>query len=301
MQKTRIQNFLLLHLIVFIWGFTAILGALISLDAIPLVWFRMGLAVILIFIYLSLTKANFKVAPKTLLKLFAAGSIIAVHWVTFFQAIKVSNVSVSLITMSTGAFFASLIEPVFFKRRVYKFEVFLGLLVVLCLYYIFREEDSAQMNPNYAMGVFYGLISAFLGALFSVINGIMVKDNKPTIITFYELGFGVVFLTLIILFQGDFTAEFFQLSSSDWMYLLLLSSVCTAFAFIMSVRVMKVLSPYTVMLTTNLEPVYGILLALWIFGEKEHMGQTFYLGSLVILIVVISNGVLKNTLVKKRK
>ena len=115
-QKTRIQNFLLLHLIVFIWGFTAILGALISLDAIPLVWFRMGLAVILIFIYLSLTKANFKVAPKTLLKLFAAGSIIAVHWVTFFQAIKVSNVSVALITMSTGAFFASLIEPVFLKE-----------------------------------------------------------------------------------------------------------------------------------------------------------------------------------------
>ncbi|MGB0837759.1 MAG: DMT family transporter [Flavobacteriaceae bacterium] len=301
MQKIRLKNYALLHLIVFIWGFTAILGALISMDAIPLVWYRMSLAVIFIFIYLLVRKKRLKVAPKTLVKLFVAGSIISIHWVMFFAAIKVSNVSVALITMSTGAFFASLIEPVFFKRRIYKFEVFLGLIVIGALYLIFRQEGSHAMDPNYALGVVYGLISSFLGAVFSVVNGVMVKKNSPDLITFYELGFGVVFLSIYLLFSGGFDTAFFQVSNSDWMYLVLLSSVCTAFAFIMSVKVMKVLSPYTVMLTTNLEPVYGILLAVLIFGEKEQMGLRFYIGGLVILGVVISNGILKNALIKKRK
>jgi len=299
--KTRSQNIALLHLIVFIWGFTAILGALISLDSIPLVWYRMILATAFIGVYLLFKKQSLKVDSKTLLKLFLAGSIIAVHWVTFFAAIKVSNVSVALITMSTGAFFGSLIEPVFFKRRIYKFEVFLGLIVILALYLVFKEDDGGQMNPDYVLGVMYGLISAFLAAVFSVVNGVMVKKHRPTMITFYELGFGVVFLSIYLFITGGFDPGFFSLEGSDWYYLILLSSVCTAFAFIMSVKVMKVLSPYTVMLTTNLEPVYGILLAVLIFGEKEHMDLRFYFGAIVILIVVISNGILKNALVKKRK
>ncbi|MDA8596320.1 DMT family transporter [Flavobacteriaceae bacterium] len=301
MPKTRNQNIALLHLIVFIWGFTAILGALISLDSIPLVWYRMLLATVFIGVYLLFKKQSLKVNSKTLLKLFIAGSIIAVHWVTFFAAIKVSNVSVALITMSTGAFFGSLIEPIFFKRRVYKFEVFLGLIVILALYLIFKEDGGGQLNPNYLLGVIYGLISAFLAAVFSVVNGVMVKKHRPTMITFYELGFGVVFLSIYILFTDGFGSDFFNLEATDWYYLILLASVCTAFAFIMSVKVMKVLSPYTVMLTTNLEPVYGILLAVLIFGEKEHMDLRFYFGAVVILIVVLSNGVLKNALIKKRK
>lgn len=301
MQKTKIQNYLLLHFIVFIWGFTAILGALISLDAIPLVWYRMGFAVLFIGLYLIFQKKDLRVNSKTLYKLIIAGTVIAAHWITFFAAIKVSNVSVALITMSTGAFFGSLLEPLFFRRRVYKFEVFLGLVVIVALYLIFREDDTSQMNPNYVLGVTYGLISSFLAAIFSVMNGLLVKEHPPVIISFYELGFGALAISIFMAFSGGFEPGLFALEWMDWIYLLLLASVCTAFAFIMSVQVMKVLSPYTVMLTTNLEPVYGIILALLIFGEKEHMGLRFYIGGAVILGVVICNGILKNGIGKKRK
>lgn len=300
MLKTRNQNIFWLNIVVLIWGFTAILGALISLDAIPLVWYRMLLAVVVLGVYLKWKGVSFIIQPKTILQLFIAGVIIALHWITFFGAIKVSNVSVALITMSTGAFFGSLIEPIFFKRRVYKFEVFLGLVVIFALYLIFKDSrDSGAEGQNYILGVIYGLISSFLAALFSVANGVLVKKNLPTVITFYELGFGVLAISIYLLFKGDFNAAFFDISLSDWIYLFILSSICTAFAFVMSVQIMKVLTPFTVMLTTNLEPVYGIILALIIFGDKEHMSSGFYWGCLVILGVVISNGILKSRMSKK--
>lgn len=288
MQESKLKNYLHLHFIIFIWGFTAILGALISIDAIPLVWYRMLLASIFLMVFILLTKRNLKIDKSTLIKFILGGIIIALHWITFFLAIKSSNVSVALITMSTGAFFASLIEPIFFKRRISKLELFLGLLVVAGLYIIF------QVKGNYMLGITYGLISSFLSALFSVANGLYVKKNSPIIMSFYQLFFGTVFITLLLFFTGQFTLDFFQISLNDWMYLLILGSICTAYAFSSSVKVMKVLSPYTVMLSINLEPVYGIVLALFIFGESEKMAPQFYYGALIILFSVVLNGLVKN-------
>lgn len=288
MPESKLKNYLHLHLIVFIWGFTAILGALISIDAIPLVWYRMLLASIFIVIYFLIKRKSFQIDKKGLVKFMFTGLIIALHWITFFKAIKVSNVSVALVTMSTGAFFTSFIEPFFFKRKIKFQEIILGLLVVLGLYIIFNFESQ------YTLGIVYALISAFLAALFAVLNGMYVKEYKPDVISVYQLFFGSLCITAFLLFQNQFTASFFQLSFLDWLYLIILSSVCTAYAFIISVKVMKHLTPYTVMLTINLEPVYAIILALIIFGEKEKMNSEFYIGALIVLLVVLLNGILKN-------
>lgn len=293
MQNDNIKSYLLLHFIVFIWGFTAVLGALISLDALPLVWWRMSIAVLLIFSYMYYKKISFKIANRTKVLMLIAGLIIALHWLTFFKAIKVSNVSVTLACLSTGAFFTSFLEPIFYGRKVIWYEVFFGLLVISGLYIIFNVEG------DYWLGIVLALTSAFLSALFSVINGKFAKEYNASTISFYELLGGVLFLSFYLLLNNQFTKEFFTLSLNDFGWLFILASVCTAYAFIASVAVMKHLSPYTVMLTINLEPVYGIILALFIFQDKEKMNPQFYIGASIILLTVILNGVIKN--IEKKK
>ena len=287
MQNDNFKSYALLHLIVFIWGFTAILGALISLDALPLVWWRMSLAVVFILIYIRFKKIKTNIPRKTLIAFLFAGLVIALHWLTFFKAIKVSNVSVTLACLSTGAFFTSILEPLLFGKKVVWYEVLFGLVVIGGLYIIFNVE------VDYVLGIILALTSAFLSALFTVINAKYTKIYLPSVISFYELAGGVGFLSLYLLFSGGFTTDFFTLSMEDFGWLILLASICTAYAFIASVKVMKYLSPYTVMLTINLEPVYGIVLALLIFKDSEHMNPMFYVGAAIILLTVILNGIIK--------
>lgn len=284
------KSYLHLHLIVFIWGFTAILGRLITLDALPLVWYRMLFAVGFIFIYIKYKRMPIKIPKRILLKFLVAGLVIALHWFTFFRAIKVSNVSITLACLSTGAFFTSLIEPIFFGKKIVWYEIFFGLIVVFGLSIIFNVEG------RYVEGILLALTSAFLSASFAVINSKFVKDYDPSVISYYELGGGVLFFSIFLLFTNSFNSEFFQLTTSDFVYLLILSSVCTAYAFIASTAVMKFLSPYTVMLTINLEPIYGIILAVIIFEDKEQMSSQFYVGAVIILLTVILNGILKSRL-----
>ncbi|WP_396634990.1 DMT family transporter [Maribacter sp. R86514] len=295
MQKDRILNLLHLHFIVFIWGFTAILGKLITIDSLPLVWIRMGMATLFIAVYILLAKFSLKVSRKTFWWLLGGGVVVALHWVTFFLAIKVSTVSVALAMMSTGAFFTALMEPFWYKRKIIGYEIFFGLMVVAGLYLIFKVETE------YVYGMIIALISAFLAAVFSLINGKLVQTHRPSVISFYELGVGMVFLSIILIVRGDFSMSLITLPHMDWIYLLVLALICTAYAFIASVKIMRVLTPYTVMLTTNLEPVYGILLAWFIFGSEEKMEPMFYVGALIILSTVIANGILKQRAnIKKR-
>jgi drug/metabolite transporter (DMT)-like permease len=295
MRNDKLLNYLHLHFIVFIWGFTAVLGALISLDAIPLVWYRMLLATGIIFVFLKFKKENLKFSVKALSGFALAGIIIALHWLTFFGAIKASNVSVTLAVLSTGAFFASFLEPLFYGRKIILYEVLFGLVVVVGLYIIFDVESS------YTLGIILALISAFLSALFSVINGKFILKHKASAISFYELLFGVLGISLYLTFTGKFNAEFFKVSPNDWIYLIILASACTAYAFVASVHVMKWISPYTVMLTINMEPIYGIILALLILGDSENMSPQFYYGAGIILLTVIANGIIKITQERKRR
>ena len=293
MPNAKFKHYLHLHFIVFIWGFTAILGELISIDAIPLVWYRMGLAALLMILYIRYKKFDLTVNRKQLLLYVLGGIIIALHWITFFYAIKISNISIALASMSTGAFFTVFIEAVYKKRKIIFYEFLFGVLAILGLYIIYKSAIALQI------GILFALISSFLSALFSVLNADFVKDNKPAVISFYEILSGVVVISAYLLYNGDLlTARFYELQPTDYLWLFILSSVCTAYAFIASVDLLKRLTPFTVMLTINLEPIYAIVLAVLIFPEKEKMSPTFYLGGAIILITVVVNGIIKT--MKKR-
>jgi len=293
MRNDNLKSYLNLHLIVFIWGFTAILGALITIDAENLVWYRMLIAMVFLGGFIAFKKQSFQVPIKEFFKLIFVGLLIALHWIFFFKAIHVSNVSITLSIFSLGAFFASLLEPLFYGRKVLWYEVLFGLVIIAGLGLIL------QVEIKYLAGVYYALAAIILGVLFTLMNGKLISDHEPSVITFYEFGAGVFFITIYFLFQGKFTADFFELSLNNWILLLILASICTAYAFTASVKVMQRLTPYTVMLTTNLEPVYGIVLAYFILGGKEKMSVEFYIGAVIIIITVILNGVFKHYQNKK--
>ncbi|WP_264549430.1 DMT family transporter [Flavobacterium sp. N2820] len=288
MQNDNLKSYLHLHVIVFIWGFTAVLGKLISLEALDLVWYRMLFASVIMTFVVLINKERIKVPFNVLVGFIVSGIIIALHWLTFYQAIKVSNVSITLACLSTGAFFASILEPIFYKRKIIWYEVLFGLIVIFGLGIIFKVETQ------YTTGIYLAVTSAFLSALFSVINGKYAKEYSPNVISVYELSSGFLFLSIYLFFADSFTPAFFALSSNDLLWLFLLSSICTAYAFSASVKVMKFLSPFTVMLTINLEPIYGIILVLLIFPENEKMSPMFYIGAIIILATVIANGIVKS-------
>jgi len=289
MQSVKIQNYIHLHFLIIIAGFTAILGELISLDAIHLVWYRMSIGAVLMLVYILAKKTTLRIPLKVLLSLSVAGVIIALHWITFFAAINVSNISITLAMFSTGAFFASFIEPLFFKRKIIGYEILFGLIVIVGIVLI------TQTELKFILGIVLGISSALFSTLFAVLNGKFVQHYPPSIISFYEFISGILFMSVFLAFREDgFNHAFFQISSSDWIYLLILASVCTAYAFIVSVHVMKYITPYTVVLTYNLEPIYGIILALVFFPESETMRPMFYVGAGIIIFTVLLNAVFKN-------
>ncbi len=296
MPNARLKDYLHLHFLVFIAGFTAILGKEISAGATAIVWYRMAIAAVLMFIYIKIIKLNIKVSRRTIIKFSLAGVIIALHWITFFESIKQSNVSIALAMFSSGAFFASFIEPLFFKRRILVYEIGFGLIVILGVFLITSSE------LKYINGIILGLLSALFSTLFAVINGRFIERYNATVISFYEFISGVVFLSLFIHFSDiHFNEEFFALSQMDWVYIFILASICTAYAFIGAVEVMRYISPFTVILTYNLEPIYGIILALFLFPETEQMSSKFYLGAALIIVTVLLDAILKNIKARKRK
>ena len=296
MQNAKLKHYLHLHLLVFIAGFTAILGELITIGALALVWYRMAIASILMFVYIKVTKLNIKITKKAFWQFFAAGVIIALHWITFFEAINQANISIALAMFSSGAFFASFIEPIFFKRRILTYEILFGVAVILGVFLITSSE------LGYINGIVLGLLSALFSTLFAVINGRFIEQHSATVISFYEFISGVAFLTIFILLSGaSFNAEFFTLSNSDWLYILILASVCTAYAFIGSVKVMRYISPFTVILSYNLEPVYGICMALLLFPETEKMSPQFYIGAFLVIGIVLLDAIFKNYRLRKAK
>lgn len=281
LENQLLKSHLKLHFVVLIYGFTAILGKLISLPATQLVWYRMLIAVITFYIFLRWKKTDLSISRRQFFKLFGIGMIVALHWITFFGAIKISNVSVALGCLATTTLFTSLLEPFFFRKRVNAAEVIVGLMIILGLYLIFRFET------RYTSGVIVALISAFLAGLFTVINKKMVVHQKATVISFYEMAGGLSVISIYLVFSGWGNAPVNLPTPIDLIYLLALGTICTAYAFAIQVDLMKHLSAYIVSLTINLEPVYGIFMAYFIFGETEHMTGGFYFGTIIILTSVL--------------
>ena len=284
-SQTARYNFLL-HLTVLIFGFTAILGKLITLNAYILVWYRLIIGISGIAFYMALRKHPLKVSGYNALIISSAGLLIAAHWILFFSAIKVSNVSITLVCLSVSPLLVAFIEPLVYKRRVRSYEVAFGILVVIGLSFIFRFEF------HYLRGILLALSAAALASILVVINGRLILNYRSSIISFYELLGGFAGVTIFILINGVENNELIP-GLRDLIYLLILGLVCTAFAYIIFIEVMRVLSPYTVMLCVNLEPIYGIILALIIFGESEYMTPGFYAGAVLILTTILGDALLK--------
>ncbi|NVJ86989.1 MAG: DMT family transporter [Algoriphagus sp.] len=293
-----LKDYFLLHFIVLIWGFTAILGLLISLPALELVFYRTLIASIGVALLFAWKRKPLYIPPHQMMKVLGTGVIIALHWILFFWSARVSTASVCLAGMATTSLWTAFVEPFFNRTKIKWYEVALGLLVISGLLVIFKFETG------YWLGLSMALASAFLAACFSVINGRLTQRHDPYQITFYEMAgaslASLLFMPIYTIWLTDGSGIQWTWQGFDWFWLLLLGGVCTVYAFSVSVDLMKRLSVFSINLTINLEPVYGIVLAVLIFGEKEKMTPGFYLGTLIILFSVLIYPVL-NYWNKRRK
>ena len=289
-MNIKTKSHLLLHSVVAIFGFTGILGKLITIDAIPLVFWRTTIGGIVILVWLAIRKRITKKSRSTLLKMSVVGLLVAAHWVLFFAAIKMSTVSVALVMVATTPMFVGFIEPIVFRRKLDLKELFVSAIVIAGVSTIF------SISSEYMLGMILGLLSAFLAALFSTLNGVLVKEFDASNISMVELLSASVGITLLLVFTGGMNKDLFIMSSENWLWISVLAVVATSFAFIASTAVMKVLTPFTTAIAINLEPVYAIILAVLIFGDEEVMGIEFYFGTSLIIGAVIVN-----TLIKREK
>ena len=283
-------DYLKLHFIVFLWGFSAILGKLVTIPAVELVWYRSIFATLGMGAVIFFSRGTFRVSSSDLFKLFAIGAIVALHWMAFFGSARVANVSVSLVGFATNSLWAALLEPWFNKTRIKKYELLLGLIVITGLYIIF------SFDFQYKLGLLLGIFAGFTSALFSVFNSRMVKRNSARTITFYEM-IGVILATAVLLPFAHMAGIDLRLpllpSGMDLLYIAVLAGVCSVYAYTVAVELMKRISVFLIQLTLNLEPVYGIIMAVIIFGHEEKMNLNFYIGTLVILSAVITYPLLK--------
>ena len=289
-MNIKTKSHLLLHSVVAIFGFTGILGKLITIDAIPLVFWRTTIGGIVILVWLAIRKRITKKSRSTLLKMSGVGLLVAAHWILFFAAIKMSTVSVALVMVATTPMFVGFIEPIVFRRKLDLKELFVSAIVIAGVSTIF------SISSEYILGMILGLLSAFLAALFSTLNGVLVKEFDASNISMVELLSASVGITLLLVFTGGMNKDLFIMSSENWLWISVLAVVATSFAFIASTAVMKVLTPFTTAIAINLEPVYAIILAVLIFGDEEVMGIEFYFGTSLIIGAVIVN-----TLIKREK
>ena len=286
------SDFLKLHFIVFLWGFSAILGKLVTIAALEMVWYRSIFAALGMGAVIYFSKGTFKVSRADLFRLLAIGGIVSLHWIAFFGSARVSNVSVSLVGFATNSLWAALLEPWANRTQIKKYELLLGLIVMAGLYIIF------SFDFEYKLGLLLGIFAGFTSALFSVFNARMVKRNSARTITFYEM-IGVIVVTGLMLPFAGLAGVDLRLpllpSGMDLLYIAILAGVCSVYAYTVAVELMKRISVFMIQLTLNLEPVYGIIMAVIIFGQQEKMNLNFYIGTLVILSAVITY-----PLVKKR-
>lgn len=287
MKSNRGANLLLLHFIILIWGFTGILGHEISLDAFSLVWWRVGIATLSIGLFALVTRRQFRAKGKDILKFAGVGILTAAHWICFFGSIKAANISVALVVISTTAFFVSIISPLVRKEKFYAYEILLGLVVIAGLMLIFKFENE------YVKGIILSLFAALFAAVFSSFNSKLVSEHPATKIAFWEMLFAFLGITVFLFFKGSLTPSLVQIEFRDFYLLLLLGVVCTGFAFIVGINVMRVLSPFTCALAINMEPIYTIIIALAMYGKSEYMSPQFYLGAIIIMSTLFLDAWLK--------
>ncbi|MEO5976984.1 MAG: DMT family transporter [Chryseolinea sp.] len=284
-------EYIKLHFIVFLWGFTAILGKLISIPSVEMIFYRGILAAIGMGIVIMATKGSFKVNTNDFIKLILIGFLVGLHWITFFASGRISNVSVSLVGFATNSLWTAILEPWFNRTKIKKFELLLGLIVLLGLYIIF------SFDFYYKMGLLLGVVAGLTSALFSIFNSRLVKRIPAYTITFYEMvgifiGIGASLPLYKITLATDQQLHLVP-TALDWVYIALLAGVCSVYAYSTAVELMKKISVFMIQLCLNLEPIYGIIMAVILFPHEEKMGLNFYVGTLIILCAVLCYPILK--------
>lgn len=271
-----------MHIAVFLAGFTAILGKLITLNEGLLVWFRLLITVGTLGIMLYYQKRIKTIPWGDMLKIFGVGVIVALHWVTFYGSVKYGNVSVALVCFSATGFFTAFFEPMILRRKLSVIEIGLGMMAIAGIYIIF------DFHPQYKLGIIFGILSAMGSALFPIFNKRLLVVYEPKTLTLYELGGGLLALTLLVpLYLQKFPASYYVPTATDWLWLFVLAWLCTVLSFDLQLNALKKVSAFTANLTYNLEPVYGIILAFIFFKENENLHREFYLGVLLILLAVV--------------
>ena len=272
-----------MHISIILWGATGVLGRGIDLSEGMLVWYRLIITSLSLGIYLLLVKKSFRVPRITFFKLFGIGTLLMVHWLFFYGAIKYSNVSVTLSLFSSTTLFTALIEPIVTKKKFNWTELLYSSLAMFGIGIIFYSDQN-----QYGVGIVLALLAAFVGAFFNIFNKGLVRDTASEVVSFYEIFSGLIILTLFLpLYITAFHPAKLVPDIHDWTLLVVLAIACTHITLILSLTALKHLSAFTLNLSINLEPVYGIALAFLIFGENKKLNSGFFIGTVVIMLSVL--------------
>lgn len=284
MRKAYLQ----MHISILLWGFTGIFGKAIEMNAIMIVWYRMIISAVALIPFMVKHKQFILPDKKRLTSIIITGFVVCLHWLTFYASIKASNVSIALSCFASVSLFSALLEPLFYRKKINKQNIILALFVLVGIYIIFAFQQL------YAMGIVLALISALLGALFTILNKIFVSNDEPAPVTFIELISGFVFLSVLLpIILPAFNVSFQVPSNIDWVWLLLLSVVCTSVAFTLSLEALKKVSAFTMNLSVNLEPLYSIVLAIILFKENELLNNGFYIGAVIVISSVFIHSLMQ--------
>lgn len=291
------KAYVYLHIAVLLFGFTGILGRLIELPSASMVWYRMAITLLSLLFFPKIFRKIKTIPRKDVLRILGIGVLVAIHWVTFFGAIKLSNVSITLSCMASAAFFTSLVEPLILRRPYRAYESMLGGLVILGFIFIFSFTDR-DMN----LGIAVAILSALLAAVFGTLNKGMVARYDVFAITAIEFIAGVVILTIGLGIYLQFEPDLMIIPTPmDWLWLLVLALACTTLAFTLTMFSLKDISAFSAALAINLEPVYAIIMAYFFFREDKELNSGFYLGALIIVGAVFINPFVEGRLGKKRE
>lgn len=284
---------LLLHLIIFVWGFTGILGKLIHLDALYIVWYRILIAIFVLLIYFKIKGFKHNLPKAQLASIIFTGAIVAIHWITFYFSIQKSTASLGILCLSTATLHVSWLEPLLMKRKFSWLEFGMGLLIIGGIYFVASDFDIHKWEA-----IILGLISAFCAALFSVMNAKIAQKVSSQTMTYYEMIAALALVSLSILLYDGIQLEKFNMDISDAIWLIFLGVLCTALAFLLTIEVVKKLGAFTVTLSINMEPVYTIFLAIFMLNENKVLNNQFYYGAVFIVGIVLLNAVIKAKLSK---
>jgi len=290
----RYKYHALMHLIIFLWGFTGILGKLIHKDALHIVWYRVLIAFVALGLFLLYKGKDLRLSKNLAHKVLGVGLIVATHWMTFYYSIQLSTASLAILCLSTTTLHVSWLEPLVMKKKFSIRQLLMGLVVISGISFVSLDFSGQEL-----LALFFGLFSALCAAFFSVFNAKLSEETSAEQLTFYEMIAAFTLVSIILLSLGKLHVSDLIVSFSDLCWLLFLGIVCTSFAFLATIVIVRKLGAFTVSLNINLEPIYTILLAIVLLNEHKSLSTNFYLGAAIIVLVLLSNGLIKHFELRK--